>query len=278
MRSSDPSLGDFPDNAGISQQDAASVAIFQAATRLAAPIWSMAASGSWNNLSNWANWPGNGIVNSPPFGAGVQVAINAATTTPLSITLDSPQIVGTLIFGNSASNTAGYTLAAGTAGTAGTLTLSNLTAGAEILVTGGSNAIAANTILADNLWITPSAGTTLEISGNVSQSSAAESLTLSGPGRLVLSGSDTYTGGTIVSAGTLEIENPEALAPGTSLVVGANAASLFGDASRGSPASLPVDLASSTATPVPEPGTWTLLILGGALMVLCLIDRADASR
>ena len=40
---SDPSLGDFPDNAGISQQDAASVAIFQAATRLAAPIWSMAA-------------------------------------------------------------------------------------------------------------------------------------------------------------------------------------------------------------------------------------------
>ena len=76
--------------------------------------WSMAASGSWNNLSNWANWPGNGIVNSPPFGAGVQVAINAATTTPLSITLDSPQTVGTLIFGNSASNTAGYTLAAGT--------------------------------------------------------------------------------------------------------------------------------------------------------------------
>ena len=235
----------------------------------------MAASGSWNNLSNWANWPGNGIVNSPPFGAGVQVAINAATTTPLSITLDSPQTVGTLIFGNSASNTAGYTLAAGSAGT---LTLTNLSAGTQILVTGGSNAIAANTILADNLWITPSAGTTLEISGNVSQSSAAESLTLCGPGTLVLSGSNTYTGGTIVSAGTLEIDNPEALAPGSSLIVGECAASLFGDASQGLAISLPVDLVSTAASPVPEPGTWTLLILGGSLMLLCLrYWRSDAA-
>ena len=87
----DGSLGDFADNAGISQQNAASVAIFQAATRNEPPSWSTAVGGSWNNLSNWTNWPGNGIPASAPFGAGVQVAIDAATTTSRTITLDSPQ-------------------------------------------------------------------------------------------------------------------------------------------------------------------------------------------
>ena len=91
---SDPNLGDFPDNAGYLQQDAASVAIFQAATRSEPPSWATATSGSWTSPSNWANWPGNGIVNSPLFGAGVQVAIDAATTRPLTIALDNPQTIG----------------------------------------------------------------------------------------------------------------------------------------------------------------------------------------
>ncbi len=137
---SDPNLGAFPTYAQHSQQDAASVAIFQAATRSEPPSWSLAIGGSWNNLSNWANWPGNGIPGSAPFGAGVQVAIDAATTIPRTVTLDSPQTIGTLIIGNSASNAVGYTLAPGTSGT---LTLTNLTAGAQILITGGSNSISA---------------------------------------------------------------------------------------------------------------------------------------
>ncbi|MGO9110928.1 MAG: autotransporter-associated beta strand repeat-containing protein [Thermoguttaceae bacterium] len=263
---SDANLGDFPDNASYTQQDAASVSIFQAATRSAPPSWSTATSGSWNNLSNWTNWPGNGIVNSPPFGAGVQAAIHAATTNPLMITLDSPQTIGTLIFGNSASYTAGYTISSGSAGT---LTLNNLTAGARIFVTGGSNAISANTILADNLWITPCAGTTLVISGNVSESTAGESLTLSGPGLLVLSGSNTYTGGTTVSAGTLEIESSTAICSGTSLTVGAGAILVFGDMTcQNSPVSSISVATIVNALPVPEPETLTLLFLGGVLMLV----------
>ncbi len=259
-------LGDFPDNASYQQQDAASVAIFQAATRSAPPSWAMAQSGSWTGLSNWTNWPGNGTAGSPPFGAGVQVAINAATASALTITLDNPQTIGALILGNSASNRAGYTIAAGSAGT---LTLNNLTAGARIFVTGGSNAISANTILADNLTITPSAGTTLAISGDVSESTPGESLALAGPGTMVLSGSNTYTGGTIITAGTLELESGAAIEPGTSLLVGACSALLSNDASAASATSSSISAASvPTAMSVPEPGTLILGIIGGLLMLL----------
>ena len=268
---SDPNLGDFPDYAPPTQQDAASVAIFQAAARALAPSWATASSGSWNNLANWSNWPGNGIVGSPPTGPGVQVAIGAATTTPLTISLDSPQTIGALIFGNSASNTVGCTLCAGT------LTLNNLTAGAEIYITGGSNAISANTILADNLFVTPNLGTTLVISGNISQSSSSEALTLCGPGTLVLGGTNSYTGGTFVNEGALEILNPAAIPCDSLLMIGANAAQDFGEAaSQGSPG----DIAAATSvSSVPEPGTMALVFVGGSVMLfrrLCNSARVFA--
>jgi autotransporter-associated beta strand protein len=65
-------------------------------------------------------------------------------------------------------------------------------------------------------------------------------------------GSDgTYSGGTFVEAGTLEIRTAAALPTGTSLTVGANASSVFG-------ASVP-----QTASPVPEPSTLLLLSVAG---------------
>jgi autotransporter-associated beta strand protein len=259
---SDPNLGDFPDNAAPALQDAASVSIFQAATRSKAPSWATASNGSWTSLANWANWPGNGIVGSPPTGPGVQVAIGAATTVPLSITLDKPQTIGALIFNNSASNTAGYTISGGSAGT---LTLNNLTAGVQICITGGSNAISANTTLADNLWVAPDAGTTLVFSSNLTEASAGESLTLCGPGTLVLSGSNSYTGGTMVTEGTLEVLSSTAIPPGTSLMIGANATFIFdGTISSGSSAD---SVSSTNLSPVPEPATISLFLIGGIAML-----------
>jgi autotransporter-associated beta strand protein len=258
---SDPNLGDFPDNAGTAQQDAASVAIFQVATRAAAPSWATATSGSWTAVANWTMWSGNGAAGSPPTGAGVQVAIGAATSKSLTIDLDEPMTVGALIFGNSASNTAGYTIASGSAGT---LTLNNLTAGAQIYVSGGSNAISANTVLGDNLWVTPGSGTALLISSNLSESSSGRSVTLSGPGTLVLSGSNSFTGGTFVEAGSLIVTTDNAIEDGTNVSVGSNL-SAFGTvtpthAERA--ASLP-----GTA-PVPEPGTLGVLTAAGAILIL----------
>jgi len=258
---SDPNLGDFPDYAGTNQQDAASVAIFQAATRAQSPAWAKATSGSWTNLANWKNWPGNGIVGSPPTGAGVQVAIGAATTTPLSIALDMPETVGALIFNNSASSTAGYTISAGSAGT---LTMNNLTAGAEIYVSGGSDAISANTTLADSLWVTPDTGATLLVSGNVGEASLGKSLTLCGPGTLVLSGSDSFTGGTIVEAGTLNATCTSAIADGTDLYVGPDLSAFRTVLSSQASAAA----ATPRIGPVPEPSTLGVLAAEGIILIL----------
>ena len=66
---------------------------------------------------------------------------------------------------------------------------------------------------------------------------------------MVLSGTNTYRGGTIVGAGTLIATNSEALPDGSSLIVGN--ASFF-------PSYAPV-IPAAAALPVPEPGTMALL-------------------
>lgn len=65
-----------------------------------------------------------------------------------------------------------------------------------------SDSVSSPIVLAGNLTVTPTAGTRLTLSGGIAQSSAA-SLTLNGRGELILSGSNTYTGGTDVVEGTL---------------------------------------------------------------------------
>ena len=53
---------------------------------------------------------------------------------------------------------------------------------------------------------------------------------LTGRGTLVLSGTNTYMGGTTVDAGTLLVDNSYSLASGSSLIVGQGASVLFGPA------------------------------------------------
>jgi autotransporter-associated beta strand protein len=53
-------------------------------------------------------------------------------------------------------------------------------------------------------------------------------LTKAGSGTVVLSGSNTFTGGTVVSAGTLNVTTPAALPDGSDLSIGANVVALFG--------------------------------------------------
>ena len=51
----------------------------------------------------------------------------------------------------------------------------------------------------------------MTISAPVNQANAGTSVTLTGGGTLILSGSNTYTGGTTISGGTLEVANAAAL-------------------------------------------------------------------
>ena len=73
------------------------------------------------------------------------------------------------------------------------------------------------------------------------------SLTLNaGNGTLILSGSDDYSGGTNVAAGTLVVTSVHGLPPGGSLSIGDGAASLFGSPLQagslaGSHGNLPAD-------------------------------------
>ena len=60
-------------------------------------------------------------------------------------------------------------------------------------------------------------GQRIDCSGPISQTNPANSVTLNGSGKLVLSGSDSYTGGTTVASGTVQFTSPEAV-PTTGIV------------------------------------------------------------
>jgi autotransporter-associated beta strand protein len=92
---------------------------------------------------------------------------------------------------------------------------------------------------------------------------APVSLILSG-GTLALSGTNAYSGGTCVEAGTLTVASPFSLVDGSNLSVGLDAASLFAT----SPAAGQAVSSPSAAPPVaavPEPSTLALLVAGAVL-------------
>ena len=160
--------------------------------------WAHAASGSWATGSNWT-------ANAPVNGDGTNVYLETATKSPslLNITLDGQQTVGTIYLSNTASKTTGYNITSGSAGGAQLLTLSNTGNVAQVIVTSGMHAISAPVNLASNLVISLSSGSTLAISGNIAGTGA--SLTLADGGSLILSGTNTYDGGTTISGGTASI-------------------------------------------------------------------------
>jgi autotransporter-associated beta strand protein len=112
-------------------------------------------------------------------------------------------------------------------------------------------------------------------SGNISDglSNGLGDLLKTGAGTLILSGTNTYDGGTTVSNGTLIVDNAYSLRDGSNLTVGAGAAAIFASAAA-SPAA-----ASPAVAAVPEPGTVMLLISAlGSLVRLVLYRRRANSQ
>ena len=75
-----------------------------------------------------------------------------------------------------------------------------------------------------------------------------------GASALILSGSDSYTGGTTVNAGMLIATSATALPAGTSLTVNAGGTFIFDPSVAGATAD------ESTVSSVPEPGTLALFV------------------
>jgi autotransporter-associated beta strand protein len=99
-------------------------------------------------------------------------------------------------------------------------------------------------------------GSSVLFSGNITDDIfGGASLTKTGGGTLILSGTNDYSGGTYVEAGKLVLLSSDALADGTSLTVGNPA--LF--ESPVVPSSQ-VSSAPQAIAPVPEPGTLVLLL------------------
>ena len=151
---------------------------------------------------------------------------SGSADTALTVTLDAPQTVGTLVFGNSGSTSTSYTLSGSTL----TLNNSTSTSGTSMVtVLGGTHTISAPVEIAGgSLVVGVSNSGVLGISGNISDDNGQESLTLAGDGsgQLILSGTNSYGGGTNVEAGTLIVNNGAALPAGSSLTVG-NASGLL---------------------------------------------------
>ena len=236
--------------------------VASAATFSGSATWT-GASGNpvWSNSGNW-NDNGNGTIHGVP---GISLSRTADTVTfngtdsAAAITLDvSPSLAAISFSGTD------YTLTG-----SGTLTMNGGTAGSTITVGGGTQSIAGATQIAGgNLIVAASNLGLLTLSGSISDDGFQRSLTLTGDGsgQLILSGTGSYMGGTIVEAGTLIVNTSSALPDGSSLTVGAGGTLIFDASVAGSPATgLSRDSivpASAAVAAVPEPGTLALLAAG----------------
>jgi autotransporter-associated beta strand protein len=132
-------------------------------------------------------------------------------------------------------------------------------------LSGAAGTISDESVASGTTTLTLTQSTTTAFSGTIRNglNGTFVALTLDGPGTVILSGTNTYSGGTNVEAGILEVASPTALAGGTSLIVGQGASSLFGPIV---PAQAGIPTASAVA-PVPEPGTLALLAAGVAFAI-----------
>ncbi len=270
--------------------------------------WSASGGGSW---SASGKWQGGSIPGSAGDTATFDTSGDTGTfgtsigSAAATITLDGSRTLAALAFSTSGGGS--YTISRSSGDTTSTLTLSNGTAAVSIANSGGNQTIAVPLVLNADLTVTTTTGSRLTISGPISGTSPGKTVALSGSGLLILSGSNTYTGGTIVSGGTLDFASPAALPKtgilnvgrsGSISLVGLLAASgaaipaesgLSADTAAADtvatppPANAGVSVAGGTdsiaetaaaaapagddAQPAPEPGTLMLLMVAAATML-----------
>ena len=166
---------------------------------------------------------------------------------------------GVLQLGNSAALGSGGLIVV-----VGTLNLAGYSPSIAVL-SGAAGAITNSSTSESTLSVVPLSTTTF--GGAIDDGPTGKvTLVLEGSGTLVLCGTDTYTGGTFVDAGTLVLTQATALPAGESLTVGAGGTFVFDP----SVAAAPVETARGAAAAVPEPGTLALLSMAGVVAAAAL--------
>ncbi len=163
-------------------------------------VWATNGPGTWSTSGNWTG----GV---PGSGQDTAVFGTALTSGTATVTLDGSRSLASLGF--STTGGASYTISPSTGST--TLTLANSVGSATLSNSGGNHTINAPIVLGSNLNVSATTGSALTIAGGISESGTGTSVSVSGGGELILSGTDTYTGGTNVSAATLAITSAIAL-------------------------------------------------------------------
>ena len=154
--------------------------------------WISATDGSWSQSANWAG----GVPNAAS--ASAQFLANAVSA--LTVTLDAPATVGSLVF----SNAAPYTLAGNQ-----TLTLDAGTQQAALFVQAGQHTVAAPLSLVGNTLAQPLTNTTLTLGGLLTGTGP---LAVTGAGTVSLTGTNQTQ--TIVRDGRLALRDGTSLAGG----------------------------------------------------------------
>jgi len=207
---------------------------------------------------------GNSLTLSGPlYGPGGLQKIGAGTLTlavPTSFTGTTLITNGTLLLGdtNSLSGSTFDTSGNGTLNFGGlaSANFGGLQGSGNLLLTNSNSGDVDLTVGANNDDTT--------FSGTLSDTNGMGSLTKVGTGTLVLSGTNTYLGGTTVTDGTMIVTNYEGLADGSDLTVGNPSGSTLGV----DPDGLHTEPLSPSIAPVPEPGSLALLAAGAALMAI----------
>jgi len=173
---------------------------------------------NWGTINNFAPFSESAGTGGMPCNPGDTVTFGFNIPTGITETVDLNEnqdfqiSVGTMIFDNTNSS---YLI---DQGTAGTLTLNGNTVNpssgtptpgtSAIDDEGGNHTISAPVALATNTTVSVTSGSVFTISGNISGTAGltvgATTLT-NGTGTVALSGLNTYTGGTNVTSGVLEI-------------------------------------------------------------------------
>jgi autotransporter-associated beta strand protein len=137
----------------------------------------------------------------------------------------------------------GYTIVQ--QGSGGTLLLANGNSAATLTAAAGKDTIGVPVVLQSNVVVLPAAGSQLILSRGIS---GPGQFTVDAPGNVIFTAANTYTGGTTVSAGTLTITTPSAIATGTSLTVNAGGVFIFDPAATTTPSTAAVATATTAVS------------------------------